>query len=374
MQDMTKLFDEIRKRAESQANSSTGGGFYSNPNILKLKQGCSYKLRLLWITPPEGMNREYPMINQYIHRIWDENAIGSKNVEVYCKTSQYDEGETRAGWECPICKEMSKCYKEYSNSGSQSSKEIYDTFRRTFRGYVPVYVISGPEEDLHKVKILQYTKIFKDFFDLKIFGIMKNQKNDDNSNNQMTVDEDDILGIQAFTYYEASEDTVKTQAYDLVVTVNTKSIPIRGKMTKVPDYTIDFSRKMSEIDFDGEPITSERYLNLSEELSFDKDFLKTSTIDELQAFLNKYVNSETVNEIHEEEANRAEETVEPVVKSEKLDKIKEVSKATKEKAVKAAKPAPAPAVEEEETEPEEQVEEAASDDEDIDIDEILKDI
>jgi len=374
MQDMTKLFDEIRKRAESQANGSTGGGFYSNPNILKLKQGCSYKLRLLWITPPEGMNREYPMINQYIHRIWDENAIGSKNVEVYCKTSQYDEGETRAGWECPICKEMSKCYKEYSNSGSQSSKEIYDTFRRTFRGYVPVYVISGPEEDLHKVKILQYTKIFKDFFDLKIFGIMKNQKNDDNSNNQMTVDEDDILGIQAFTYYEASEDTVKTQAYDLVVTVNTKSIPIRGKMTKVPDYTIDFSRKMSEIDFDGEPITSERYLNLSEELSFDKDFLKTSTIDELQAFLNKYVNSETVNEIHEEEANRAEETVEPVVKSEKLDKIKEVSKATKEKAVKAAKPAPAPVVEEEEAEPEESVEEAASDDEDIDIDEILKDI
>ena len=374
MQDMTKLFDELRKKAESQANGSSSGGtgFYSNPNILKLKQGASYKLRLLWITPPEGMNREYPMINQYVHRFWDENAIGSKNIEVYCKTSQYDEGETRAGWDCPVCKEMSKCYKEYSKSGSQSSKEIYDTFRRTFRGYVPVYVISGPEEDLHKIKILQYTKIFKDFFDLKIFGIMKSQKTDDGTNSQITVDEDDILGIQAFTYYEASDDSVKTEAYDLIVTVNTKSIPIRGKMVKVPDYKIDFSRKMSEIDFDGEPITSERYLGLSEELSFDQDFLKTSTIDELQAFLNKYVNSETVNEIHEE-AVETEEAIETPVKSEKIDKIKEVSKATKEKAVKAAKPASDVEEELEEEEPEEEVE-SSSDDEDIDIDDILKDI
>ena len=136
-------------------------------------------------------------------------------------------------------------------------------------------------------------------------------------------------------------------------------------MVKVPDYKIDFSRKMSEIDFDGEPITSERYLGLSEELSFDQDFLKTSTIDELQAFLNKYVNSETVNEIHEE-AVETEEAIETPVKSEKIDKIKEVSKATKEKAVKAAKPASDVEEELEEEEPEEEVE-SSSDDEDIDI-------
>lgn len=382
MQDMTKVFDTLRKKAESQANPSGGQGYFSNPNLLKLKQGCSYKLRLLWIAPPEGMNREYPMINQYIHHFWDNNAVGSKNIEVYCKTSQYDKGETRAGWECPICKEMSKCYKEYSSTGSQSAKEIYDTFRRTFRGYVPVYVIAGPEEDLHKVKILQYTKTFKDFFDLNIFGIAKNQKNEDGSTAQIAIDEDDVLGIQAFTYYEPKTDEVQIEAYDLSIIVNSKSIPIKGKMTKVPDYTIKFSKNMSEIDFDGEAITPERYLGLSEELNFDKDFLKKSTTEELENFLTKYVMNDTaVEEAIDEEVEEVQ-----VVKSEKIDKIKEISKASKPvKKVVETKPVKEEVdlddleIEDEGegdnlSESESEESSASFDEEDVDIDELLKDI
>lgn len=320
MESASNVFDRLRKQAEAQMSKGSGGGFYSNENLLKLKIGEKYRLRLLWIPAPKGVNRENPMINQYVHRFWDNNAIGSKNIEVYCKTSQYDEGETRAGWDCPVCKEMSNIYKEYSNSGSKSAKEIYDTFRRTFRGYVPVYIINGPEDEVGKIKILQFTKSFKDFFDKHIFGFDKDAK--DNK-----VDEEDILSINAFTYYEPTDDTVKLEAYDFVVTVGSKTIPIRGRSVQVPDYKFDFKHNKSEIDFGWGDKTVEKYLNLSEELNFDKDFLKFSTTKELKDFLNKYVkNSESStdgdesNEINEEE-----------IENPHINKMKEIAKETSKK-------------------------------------------
>ena len=153
-------------------------------------------------------------------------------------------------------------------------------------------------------------------------------------------------------------------------------------MTMVPDYTIKFSKNMSEIDFDGEAITPERYLGLSEELNFDKDFLKKSTTEELENFLTKYVMNDTVaEEAIDEEVEEVQ-----VVKSEKIDKIKEISKASKPvKKVVETKP-----VKEEvdlddleitdegeddnlnESESEESS--TSFDDEDVDIDDLLKDI
>ena len=318
MESASNLFDRLRKKVEAQS-SRTSGGFYTNENLLKLKIGEKYRLRLLWIPAPKGVNRENPMINQYVHRFWDNNAIGSKNVEVYCKTSQYDEGETKAGWDCPVCKETSKIYKEYTASGSKSIKEVYDTFRRTFRGYVPVYIVNGPEEDQGKIKILKFTKSFKDYFDLRIFGI-------DNSNPNATVDEEDILSINAFTYYEPKDDSVQLEGYDFVVTVGSKSIPMQGRNVQVPDYKFDFKRSKSEIDFGWGDETTERYLNLSEELSFDKDFLKTSTTEELTEFLNKYVkNSETITETEEDEVT------EEAVENPHVNKMKEMAEATTRK-------------------------------------------
>lgn len=321
MESASNVFDRLRKQAEAQMSKGNGGGFYSNENLLKLKIGEKYRLRLLWIPAPKGVNRENPMINQYVHRFWDNNAIGSKNIEVYCKTSQYDEGETRAGWDCPVCKEMSNIYKEYSNSGSKSAKEIYDTFRRTFRGYVPVYIINGPEEEVGKIKILQFTKSFKDFFDKHIFGFDKDAK--DNK-----VDEEDILSINAFTYYEPADDTVKLEAYDFVVTVGSKTIPIRGRSVQVPDYKFDFKHNKSEIDFGWGSKTVEKYLNLSEELNFDKDFLKFSTTEELKDFLNKYVkNSESSTDNDDDISNDINEEVE----NPHINKIKEIAKETSKK-------------------------------------------
>lgn len=375
MESALNVFDRLRKQAESQSLKS-GGVFYSNENLLKLKIGEKYKLRLLWISAPKGVNRENPMINQYIHRFWDNNAIGSKNIEVYCKTSQYDEGETKAGWDCPICKEMSSVYKEYSNTQSKSIKEIYDTFRRTFRGYVPVYVISGPEEDIGKIKILQYTKSFKDFFDLHIFGIDKDSKDGQ-------VDEDDILSINAFTYYEPKDNSVQLEAYDFIVTVGSKTIPIRGKNVQVPDYKLSFKNTKSEIDFGWGDDTVEKYLKLSETLSFDKDFLKKSTMEELENFLNKYIK----NESSETEFDDTQDEVTEEVENPHINKMKEMVKATskrinnestetneddekpvKREAQKVSK------VKEEKSDEDENEKQSSEDDEDLDLDKLLEGI
>ena len=126
--DPLALFNVLRAKETNNASGGNNQNF-GNPNVFKLKQGASYSLRLLWVPPADDFDREYPMINQYVHRIWDENAIGSKDVKVYCRTSQYDLGETKAGFACPMCKVMSETYKEGAN-GSKSAQELYKKFRK----------------------------------------------------------------------------------------------------------------------------------------------------------------------------------------------------------------------------------------------------
>ena len=317
MESALNVFDRLRKQAEAQS-SKGGSGFYTNENLLKLKIGEKYRLRLLWIPAPKGVNREHPMIGQYVHRYWDNNAIGSKNIEFYCKTSSYDEGETKAGWDCPVCREMSNIYKEYSKTQSKSAKEVYDTFRRTFRGYVPVYVVSGPEEEVGKIKILQYTKSFKDFFDLHIFGIDKDSKDGH-------VDDEDILSINAFTYYEPKDDTVQLEGYDFTVTVGSKTIPIKGRNVQVPDYKLNFKNSKTEIDFGWGDETVERYIKLSETLNFDKDFIKISTTEELTGFVNKYIKNSEVDD------EGISDEIDEEIENPHVNKMKEMAKATSKK-------------------------------------------
>jgi hypothetical protein len=366
--DPLALFNALR---EKEVNKSSGisSGSFGNPNLFKLKQGASYALRLLWLPPAEGFNREYPMINQYIHRIWDENAIGSKDVKVYCHTSQYDLGETKAGFACPICKAMSAAYKQGAE-GSTSAQELYKKFRRTFQGYVPVYVVNGPEEDRGQIKILQFTKSFKDSFDSKIFGINKDV---DQNNEDGNVVDEEMIGIDAFMYYNPSTDEVITNGNNFVVTVKTKRVPINGKMVDMPDYKFDFSRKTTEVtDFNGEEITPERFIGLSEELGFDRDFYKFSTDEEILEFKAKYIDGEefTDNDLEENVETHEDETLMETLTKNKKPTSKPVEKN--------------PIVEEEENETEtindivndepETDEIDESNDEDIDLDELLKDL
>lgn len=377
--DPMKLFNVLR---EKEQNKGTNGGGFGNPNLLKLQRGKAYSLRLLWLPSDK---RDYPMINQYVHHFWDDNAVGSKDVSVVCPTSQYDMDGN--GFKvCPICSRMSELYKA-SQDGSASAKELYSKFKRTLRGYVPVYVVNGPEEDKHKIKIMPYTISFKRYFDEKIFGI----KSENNTNNDPQIEsteevEDNMIGISAFMYYDPKTDSVITAGHNFLVTVGTKKVPIGTRMVEMPDYKIEFSMKNTEItDFDGKEITPEYFKGLSDILRFDEDFYKMSNEDALTKFLNKYVNG--TSDVEDEA---------PVVKSRPAPAVEEVESEPEEEVKPAPKKPAKPVVEDDEDEfeeiqkpakaapekkaakkpviEEEPEEEESDDDEDVNLDDILKDI
>lgn len=368
------VFERLRNKEVNVSNP--GSGNFGNPNLFKLKQGNSYALRLLWVPPADGYDREYPMINQYVHRIWDENAIGSKDVKVYCRTSQYDLGESKAGFECPICKAMSNAYKEGAN-GSKSAQELYRKFRRTLNGYAVVYVVKGPAEDLHQIKILQFTKSCKDFFDENIFGIKKNNKNAENAET-VNDDSDEMIGIDAFMYYDPKTNTVNTEGYNFIVNVSTKRVPIDGRMVDMPDYSFKFSNKLTTVDdFDGEEITPEVFLGLSEKIGFDKDFYKFSTNEEIEQFKSRYIDGNEIEESLDEEIEEEMSVMDRLkskkpVKSVDLDDEKDEDDIEESKPVKTSTKKPPVMEEVEEDEVDESNDEES--DEEIDIDDLLKDI
>lgn len=315
-----KLFDQIQAKAQSQANSA-GQGSFGNPLLFKPKVGTTYAVRLLWLQPEKGYDREWPMINSYIHRIWDDNITsGSKEAKVICPTSQYVMGDTSAAFKrCPICEAASDFYKK-GQEGSSSAKELYNKIRRTCIGYIPIYIVNGPEEDIGQVRILQYGKQFKDFFDAKIFGI-KNSKNAD-ENSAMLADE--ALGIEAFMYYDEAKDAIETRGYNLIITTTSKMMIINDRKVDMPQYGLDFARKMttiSEIDgIDLEDDNGVKYFNTLNEsvLHYDRDFFLTSTDEELAEFKLQYVSKSVAESVEEDEEEAvARPPVRPPVKKAK---------------------------------------------------------
>lgn len=317
------LFNKIQAQEKATAIGSSAISF-SNPLLFKPKVGTTYSVRLLWLRPDDGIDREYPMINSYIHRFWDNESAGSKEKKVICPTSQYMMNECPAAFKkCPICTAASEFYKK-GQEGSESAKELYSKFRRTCVGYVPIYIVNGPEEDIGQIRILQYGKQFKDFFDNKIFGIKKN-KNDDAY--EVTVDEE-AIGLDAFMYYDESTDEIITNGYNLLITTTTKKMPIGGKSVDMPQYQLDFTRRSSNItelgDIDVTSTVGIKYFNSlnSEVLHFDKDFYIKSTDSELQEFKLNYITKESVT-TSEESINVSKPIVKPAapVIEEEIDEI-----------------------------------------------------
>lgn len=296
------LFNKIQAQEQAAPSGSTST---FNNLILKPKVNCSYSLRLIWLKPFGTCTREYPMINQYIHHYWDDKAVGSKDQVVYCPTSQYIKGDTRDGFDsCPICEKCSELYKQ-SKEGSSSAKELYKKFRRTLRGYVPVYVVNGPEDVIGKVMILQYGKQFKEFFDRKIFGKMPKVVGE-NAEQPQPISADEIIGLDAFLY-SRNDGTIALEGYNFNVQVTSKRMVIEGRQIDMPQYTMDFSRKPTSVGtFGDEYITADVMDNLNAKIRFDEDFFNVSTTADLTKFKLKYIDvTEAVEEIAEEESVEA---------------------------------------------------------------------
>lgn len=145
---------------------------------------------------------------------------------VACPTSQYLDGD-RGFSNCVICNCASAYYKESTESHSKTASELYKKFKRNFNGYIPVYIVNGPEDVVGKVMVLRYGKQLADFLNLKVFGVAPKPRKGESP---IEVDADDVLGISAFTYID-DDGNIVNKAYDLTITVTTKSIPTDdGKM------------------------------------------------------------------------------------------------------------------------------------------------
>jgi len=282
------LFEKIAKQENVQHERRSFGNEY----LLKLKPGNTYTFRLLWLPPADGCNREYPMINQYIHRHWDNSATSKRLSQVYCPTSQYLMGDGANAWNaCPICQKCGNFYKQYEKENSQSAYDMWKAYHRTLVGYIPVYVVSSSDETATGVRILTYGKMMKDFFDRKIFGKVNNKKTN-NDDEATIISEDEIVGLDALMYLK--DNDVETLGCNFIVSVSTKKMPINGKQVDMPQYNMDFSRKPTKIsnfiiNETEVPVTPEYIINLSKDINFDADYYKESSPAELQDFYNKYV-------------------------------------------------------------------------------------
>lgn len=331
------LFDKIQ---EKEKENATATNTFINPLLFKPKINTTYTLRLLWLAPEKGYNREYPMINSYVHKFWDDNASnGQKEHKVICPTSQYIMGETSAAFKrCPICEATSKFYNE-GKAGSVSSNELYKIFRRTCMGYIPVYIVNGPEEDLHQIRILQYGKQFKDFFDLKIFGVVKQSKNKNADEIPLNLS-DEAIGLEAFMYYDTTNDSIVTEGYDLIITTTTKRMEIGNKSVDMPQYQLDFTRKKRSItEMLNIDLTTPSGIKFFESLNssilhFDKDFYLTSTDEELQKFKLNYVTKEEIQEKTEVESNSNLNELEKIEEAEETEETEKINdnKLNKDKA------------------------------------------
>lgn len=315
------IFEDIQKKLKESTTTGEGSNnSFKNEHVFKPTKAGTMTVRLLWLPPADGIKRDFPMINSYVHRYYDPNAIGRKYVKVTCPTSQYMDGESMTGFgHCSICNAVSKFYKE--GADSPSAKELYNTFRRACEGYIPVYVVTGPDDLQGTVKILQYGKQFKDFFNRKIFGITSKTDSD-------PIDSDEIIGLEAFMYYDTDEDTIVTTGYDLIISTTIENITIGNKKVAMPKYSLDFSRKPKTIDeIDGVSLGSKSgikwFNNLNDELGFDKSFLIYSTAEERDEFLKTYVTKEDekkvapkIDELLEDDADEVEET-KPIKKATK---------------------------------------------------------
>lgn len=325
------IFADIQKRLkEDAANAANGNNGPHIENIFKPTKAGTITVRLLWLPPIEGAKRDFPMINSNVHRFYNPNATGRKYVKVTCPTSQHMDGETPTGFgNCCICKAVSEFYKE--SNDSPSAKELYNTFRRACEGYIPVYVVTGPEDLQGKVKILQYGKQFKDFFNRKIFGLTSKTDSE-------PIDTDEIIGLEAFMYYDTDEDEIVTTGYDFIISTTIENININGKKVAMPKYSLDFSRRTKTIaEIDDIDLSSKAgikwFKGLNEELGFDKNFLTYSTEAEREKFLKTYVMKETseeeedndvnslINESNDEE--EVEEEVKPAKKAAKKAPVEE---------------------------------------------------
>jgi len=269
MSKLEELFNAAHTEELEKTKITSKPSLKNDPRLIHFKPGNTFRFRLL-LTP--GDERKSPFINKNTHVFYDKEGSNRLNY-VVCSTSEYMAG--RNGYnQCQTCGQLNKWWDE-GQKGSQTSKELYSTFRRQFNGFVLVYVINDPlnEENNGTVKIMRYGANIRKYLKAKIHGI--NDKDDS------VIEGADSIGIEAFKLKGGR---------DLIITVGEKPVIENGKKKVYPEYTCEFASKTSDIS-----LTEKQSEKCAKELRFDEDFYEVSTKEERDAFYKEFVLREDVS-------------------------------------------------------------------------------
>lgn len=155
MTDITSMFDSI-KGSLSNDNKSTGNG--GNQNIMRLKPGNTYLVRLI----PNIKNPAETFLN-YSHHGWTSTSTG-QYVDALCPRT--------FGERCLLCEERFKLYKKADGDKSSRYYKLFTMLRDHEKSLVNVYVVNDPtnEDNNGTVKVLRLSKTLKAKVDLAVTG------------------------------------------------------------------------------------------------------------------------------------------------------------------------------------------------------------
>lgn len=253
--DLNQMFKQLQTH-ETEREKSKG-----DDRLINFKPGNTYVFRLLFIPSKDG-KRVTPWIHNRTH------TYSNKDTNTYdftiCPSSEYLLGPKGYN-KCPMCKEATKYYDEFSKTKSKSAEELKNLYASIFNGFIPVYVISDPSkpENNGKVKIMRYGKTIKDFIKKKVLG--RDEKNKE------------IVGYEPI----GSKAFDTSAGYNLVITVT--------KPDNWNKYDTEFSNSLTSINVD--PSHLQTMCNM---LKFDEDFFTDYNEQNLYKFMNTYLAVEPV--------------------------------------------------------------------------------
>ena len=279
---------------QNNNQSNTGSSFsHTNEFLFKPNKTGKYRLRIIGLGSEVGRSSFF--IGQYTHQHWGEDENGRRICDsVICPTSSYD--EDRTGFKtCPICEKASELYNNYKTSQNQEFLDAYNTIKRKFTGYIPVYVVSAPAEHAEikgKVMIMQYTIGLQKFLEQRIMGVTSSGSLSALVSADFDEEDDFKVGADAILTCNENTGEVNTLGYDLQIQVASKRMAFGGREVTMPEYNYAFYPRETEIEYLGEgiPANADGFHQIEKMVApeFDR-FYKKHKIEELNRFASTYL-------------------------------------------------------------------------------------
>lgn len=289
----------------SLPSKSKSAGTNTNPNLQLFLKSCPdtatektwYRFRILAFSAPEKSDRDYPFIERYVHQVWNKNDKGYNVVvdEITCPVTRWVKFEGNRYEGCPICRVANQYFNTFkeSNWKDREANKKQQIYGRKYEAIVPVYVVNDPNyagnNGRLKVLIFNDREFYKEF-------------------------QEKIKKASAKACVFNGKNAV-----DCCIHVKDEEIVYNEGQPNEYTYT---KRVIDKVTFSSKPydipsITKENVENMK----FDETYYVSNTLEELNAFYNKYF--KISNDDIPDEDDLTEEVYTPKVeKPKKVESVK----------------------------------------------------